>query len=314
MARRLRYVPPGGSLVEVGLRCQEARYYLRPSKRLNSLTIGVLGRAQRRTDMKVVAAGSQSNHVHWGLFPENAEQLSEFLHYSNGNLAREVGRLHDKQDGIWAGRAAVMLVSDEEAAQVARLRYWLSQGCKEGLVMSPLDWPGLHAASQILSEEPIQGIWVNRTAYWEARQKLGDKARIEDFEEVETLELSRLPCWEDLSWQEYRERVREMVVEIEKETQEHHRAEGTQPLGRQAILKMNPHHKPKRAKRSPALLVHAATKKAREAVRAAYREFVTSFLAARDKLRKDRPTHGFPEGCFPSPLPFVPSPPILKPG
>lgn len=314
MGRRLRFIPPGGSLVEIGLRCQEGRYLLRPSKELTRLSFGIFGRAQKRTGMKIVGLNDQSNHSHKLLIPDEAEQLAEFLHYVHGNQAREVARLHDKCDGIWAGRSSVMLVSDEEEAQVARLRYLLSQGCKEGLVASPLHWPGVHTASLILSEEPIQGIWTDRTGYYRASRQLGEKVRIEDFEEVETVELSRLPCWEHLSWEEYRARVRELVLEIEEETKEMHRAEGTRPLGRQAILEMNPHHKPKEVKRRPAPLIHAATKKAREAMRAAYRAFVEHFLAAREKLRRDRPRHGFPEGCFPSPLPFIPPPPILKPG
>ena len=61
-------------------------------------------------------------------------------------------------------------------------------------------------------------------------------------------------------------------------------------------------------------MVHAATKKARDAMRAAYREFVREFLAARGKLRRDPAVHSFPEGCFPSQLPFVPPVPILEPG
>jgi hypothetical protein len=49
-----------------------------------------------------------------------------------------------------AGRSSslsAIVVSDEEAAQVGRLRYILAHGVKENLVERVLDWPGVHCRS-----------------------------------------------------------------------------------------------------------------------------------------------------------------------
>ena len=314
MPRKIRFIPPGGALVEIGLRCLEARFLLRPSKRLNELLVGVLARAQRRTSMKIIAPVAMSNHLHLLVWAENAEQLSDFMEYAAGNAAREIGRLHDQHHRFWEQRYANILVTEEEAAQVGRLRYLLEQGCKEDLVESPRHWPGIHPARAILSSRPLKGVWINRTDHYNARRNKGKKPRLIDFEKEENLSLSPLPCWSHLSPEAYRQRVRDMVNEIEQETKERHARNSTRVAGRAAVLGMNPHHKPGRAKKRPAPLVHGGSKKARRKIREAYKEFVRAFRAAAEKLQESRPTHGFPEGAFPSALPFVRPQPILKPG
>jgi REP-associated tyrosine transposase len=314
MPRKLRYVPPGGFLIEAGLRCQEARLYLRPSRRLNRLIIGVLARAQRQTSIQVIGVVVLSNHIHLNLWAKDTEQLSDFMEYVGGNVAREVNRLLGRRGPFWESRYTDILVAPEEAVQVARLKYFLEQGCKEGLVSSPRQWPGIHLASALLSGRPLEGIWVDRSGFYNAGRGKGKPPRLVDFEEPETLELAPLPCWAHLSKEQYRRRVRELVEEIEKETADRHRAAGTRPAGRRAVLRKSPFHKPESPKRRPAPLVLAATKEARQRIRTAYREFVQKFRAAAEHLKEANPELGFPEGAFPSDLPFVRGRPILQPG
>ena len=48
---------------------------------------------------------------------------------------------------------------------MARLYYLLSNSCKEGLVGSPLQWPGVSAAAALYRGEwTMRGIWYDRTA------------------------------------------------------------------------------------------------------------------------------------------------------
>ncbi len=90
--------------------------------------------------------------------------------FVNGNLAKEAGRLHGWRERFWGRRYTAIVVSHEEAAQVTRLRYILEQGTKEGLVRSPLDWPGTHSTQALLDGRPIRGIWFDRTREYEARR------------------------------------------------------------------------------------------------------------------------------------------------
>jgi len=140
MPRRLRFVPPG-SLVEVTCRTVQGRLLLRPSPILRDLTLGVLARAARLYPVEIHAFAFLSNHYHLLMTVPDAERLARFMNYLNSNLAREAGRLIRWREKFWGRRYQAILVSDEDAAQIERLRYVLSHGAKEGLVASPLDWP-----------------------------------------------------------------------------------------------------------------------------------------------------------------------------
>jgi hypothetical protein len=95
--------------------------------------------------------------------------------------------------------------------------------------------------------------------------------------------LSPLPCWAELSPDAYRERVVAIVREI---TDEGRRTRDGRPvLGRKAILKQHPHDEPIHHGRSPAPLVHAATKAIRMMMRAAYWQFVSAYREAALQLR-----------------------------
>lgn len=79
MARRLRYVPPGGALVEVTCRTIQGRLLLRPSAGLNDVIRGVLARAARLAGLAVHAPVFLSNHYHLLVSVTDAQQLAEFM-------------------------------------------------------------------------------------------------------------------------------------------------------------------------------------------------------------------------------------------
>ena len=58
----MRHLPPGIRVVEVTNRTIQRRLLLKPSKRLREITLGVLGRAQRRYGVEIHAFVFLSNH------------------------------------------------------------------------------------------------------------------------------------------------------------------------------------------------------------------------------------------------------------
>ncbi|MGZ7244461.1 transposase, partial [Streptococcus pyogenes] len=76
----------------------------------------ILARAQRMYPVGICAFSFVSNHYHLLLRVDDAQQLSKFMAYVNGNLAREAGRLHRWKDKFWARRYQGIVVSQEEAA------------------------------------------------------------------------------------------------------------------------------------------------------------------------------------------------------
>lgn len=304
MGRSVRFVPERGALVEVTVRTIQSRLLLRPSLALNERVIGVLGRAQRLYGMRCCAVACASNHYHALLWVEDAEQLARFMQYANGNMAREVGDLVDWSGTFWARRYSAILVSDEEAAQVERLRYILAHGVKENLVERVLDWPGVHAARSILEEQPLKGYWFDRTQEYAARNRGEEYGRL-TYATEETFTLTRLPCWEHLSQEEYRERVAELVEKIEAEARMARLERGIPVLGVGAVLRQNPHTQPNKTKKSPAPRFHLAGKAVRNGLREMYGLFLAAFRDAAELLKTGDRTARFPLGSFPPGLPFV---------
>ena len=304
MSRLLRFVPEGGSLVEVTVRTFQSRFLLRPSSALNEVVGGVLGRAQAQFPVRCHAAVFLSNHFHLLLSVDDAEQLANFMEYVNSNLAREINRLYRRKGAVWGRRYQAILVSEEEKAQVERLLYNVGHGVKEGLVAHALDWPGIHSVREMLTGEPIRGYWFDRTKEYAARNRGEDFGRMK-YATAETFELTPLPCWAHVAPEAYRQRVADLVEEIESEAAAELAKSGRVPLGVDGVLRQSPEARPVRSKKSPAPLYHAATRAVRRAFWEAYAMFVAAFREASERLRTGDRSARFPLGSFPPGLPFV---------
>ena len=306
MSRHLRFVPDGGALVEVTCRTIQGRLLLRPSLQLNSIVLGVLGRAQARHPVEIVSFTFLSSHYHLLLWVRDVRQLALFMGYFNGNLARKVGRLIGWTDRIWSRRYQAILVSDEEAAQVDRLTYTLANGVKENLVARVEEWPGVHSAHALLTGQPVEGIWHDRTLArtLRLRRQTPEPGQVEIRQEVI---LSQLPCWKHLTPEAYRARVAELIHQIEVTAAAERAKKGVEPLGVETILAQDPETRPESLDRSPVPFIHAATRKIRKELREAYGWFVAAYREAAEKLRNGDRNAAFPPGSFPPHLPFVPA-------
>lgn len=298
MGRRLRYLPYPETLVEVTNRTIQGRYLLAPSKRFRAITLGALGRAQRRYGVEIHAFVFLSNHYHLLITVRDVEQMARFVGYFESKLAKEVARRTGWRDKIWARRYAAIPVSQEAAAQVGRLEYLLSQGVKEGFVPHPADWPGAHSVEAMLEGAALEGVWPDRTAQSRARGR-GESPRPGDFALRERVELSPLPCWRDEPAEAVRERVRGLVEGIVAEAQASPRAY------RKLLAAGRPTDRPRRSKRSPAPWFHCASKAVRLELKRAYGEFLAAYRQAAERLKAGELTAPFPDGCFPPPRPCL---------
>ncbi|HBL29143.1 MAG TPA: hypothetical protein DD490_20115 [Acidobacteria bacterium] len=265
---------------------------------------GVLGRAQREYPLEIVAYVVVSSHYHLLLRVDHAKQLSDFMCFFNANLAKEVARRIGWKEKVWGRRYQSIVISDEEEMQVARLRYCLAHGVKEGLVARVEEWPGVHCAVPLLTGAPVVGTWYDRSLEYNAflRRKELEKG---ESQSREVVELSPLPAWQHLSAEAYRARIAVMVREI-NETAAAARAESLiAPLGADGVRAQNPETRPRKLKKSPAPFCHALRKKVRKALWEAYGLFVASFREAAEKLKAGDREAQFPPGSFPPRLPFV---------
>jgi REP element-mobilizing transposase RayT len=140
----------------------QARFLLKPSPQFNALILGIIGRALSLYNVRTYLLVVVSNHVHFLLSARDISELSRFMNHINGNIAREAGRLYSWREKFWSRRFSAIPVLDDESL-LARARYILSHGCKEGLVASPSDWPGINCVQSLTSGKPLSGRWHSRT-------------------------------------------------------------------------------------------------------------------------------------------------------
>jgi hypothetical protein len=285
---------------------------MRPSRAFNEIFTGILGYSQAKYGLELHSYVALSNHYHLHCSPEDPEQLREFMRLFNSKLAKEIGRLHDWRDKAWSRRFRSIPVSDEPEAQIARLKYVLAHGVKEGLVVSPRDWPGPHCVHALTSGSRPHGLWFNRSLEYEANRR-GLEFGVSDFASVEEVVLTPLPCWRQLAPEEYCRRIVALVEEIETEARIERQNTGREPRGVGFVLRQDPHERPTRSKRSPAPAVHAATRAVRQAMKTAYRQFVGAYRRACERLRAGEFAVEFPPHCFPPPRPFSRGAPSFVP-
>ncbi len=306
MSRPYRHVRPGGARFEITTRCLHGRYLLPTGGHFREIAIGIMARAKELYPLELYAFGGLRTHLHMLVGVSDVDRLAGFVGYVKSNLAREAGRIVDWREKYWGRRYRAIEISDEEEALVGRLRYVLSHGPKENLVLRCRDWPGLQCIDALTEGRPLEGFWHDRSLEYEASRR--DKAvEPETFIERYTLELDPLPCWRHLPPEQIQQRITEMVDEIDAVSARRVVLNGVTPLGAEAIRKQHPHDRPPRTKKSPAPAVHAASKAVRKQLKAAYRLFVEAYREAAARLRAGEYDVEFPPGCFPPPRPHVPS-------
>ena len=291
-----------GRVVEVSSRTLLGKCLLRPSREANELILGILGRAQRLFPVELFAFTFMSNHFHWLMRVVSGKRMAGFTGYVKSNVAKELGALYDWKARFWGGRYHSMSVADSEPAQLKRFLYILENGCKEGLVASPLEWPGVNSALALYrGETTLTGTWYDRTAQYHAKLR----GRNEVFPTTETVHLSPLPFLENLTSQQRQAFMVDAVREIEERTAATHEEQNTRPVGPRKILRRHPHDSPEEFHPSPAPPFCAssqaeflALKEVRDSIIAAYRD-------ASERFRRGEMNVEFPEDTFPPAPPFV---------
>jgi hypothetical protein len=245
-----------------------------------------------------------SNHAHLLVSASSAQQLARFMQLVNANIAKAVARLHDWPERVWSRRYRAIPVVDDEAAH-ARIRYQLSHGAKEGLVAAAGSWPGSNCIAALTHGDRLRGTWHDRSAEYRARAA-GKEIRPGDFTTSYDVKLTPLPCVLDKSVDQQQAHYRRVVREIDAAAAAANKDKKRIPLGVQAILDQNPHHRPDAIDRSPAPLVHAHDDEKRNEYLRAYRVFVINFRAGVDsmKAKAKQIIDLFPDWAFPPALPF----------
>lgn len=296
MGRPQIHVPEEGCVFELTIRCIGAMFLLTPSPRLDALMLGVIGRAQFLYGVIMYSYAILSNHITLLVRFETAEQAARFKCHLFTNISKEVKRFY-KVPGIVFHRRCRQIPCIDSGAEVARLKYVLSNGCKEGLVESPLAWPGVHSSRAMISGEPDVGVWVDWTRL--RRLRRAKKNVVVPESEAETLYpvvLTPIPAWEALAESDRREQGLQMIREIEQEARAARK--GRPFLGPEAILRQDPFGSPKEPKKEPAPLCHATSTESKISYRVAYRKRQEAYRYALNELQTRGRFVGLPIGTL----------------
>ena len=306
---RLRFQPVEWTTHFVTQRNLMGYLLMRPTHRTNLITAGCLAYSLERFEglIELHAYVFLSNHYHLILSAKSQRDLSAFMSHFNGCLGKELGVIHDLHGKLWHKRYRSSPVLDEGALE-DRYRYLLAHSVKEDLVKHPGVWPGLHAYKQVCMGEVVEGIWVDRTSLYHARQRVkpGEpKPQESDFTRVLTLTLAGSPpMWAELSDEEYRARCEQLTQEVVVEHQKRREAEGRGVLGVKRVL-TQPIFERRFTKRTPCPLCHTRVLELMRGFKAAYWAFVAQFKEASHELRTAlacgnvAPAVSFPEGGVP---------------
>lgn len=285
----------------------QGRYLLRPSAVTNAIILAVIGRALALYEVKLHVLAVLSNHVHALLSANDAWTLAKFMNFVNGEIGKRVGNEVDWGAKLWGRRYSSAEILDDEA-EVDRLRYVLEQGAKEGLVASPLEWPGIHTARALVGSESLQGVWLDGEAYGKAcRRKSGPMPRIEDYQTIYPIELEPIPSCAAMSASEYRAFCAKLVSEIENAAAQQNALLGRKPVGAKALLAQDPHFKPDEVAESPMPGVHVRSPRLRRAWEELRRAVVQAYRAASASVASGESNVAFPPGTFVRTTVFAPA-------
>jgi REP element-mobilizing transposase RayT len=293
MGRPHRFLDNDSGVVELTSRCVQGRFLMRPSSEVNDRILGVIGRAQRQTGVRLFAFNYQSNHVHELCGVDSVEQMAAYQRFLKGNLARELGRHYNWKEKFWGRRYHSACLADNEVDQQKRLRYILANGCKAGLVDSPLDWPGVSTAWAL-----SRGLWTLTSTWLDRSSQRSGRGESDPVEVEETVHLSPLPFMEHWSKDRRRQWFCDIIRDIEQEARERKRTEGRRSVGVKRVLEQDPHDMPQNFRPSPAPLFHATSDVERRKLRFARELKEAAYRFAAEQLRRGILDVVFPEDCF----------------
>ena len=299
------FTRPRPTTVETMNKCFQGRYLLRAGPTFNARFIGVVAKAQELYGVTLHGFVAMSSHWHAYATYDDPKQMALFHCYLGTHVSKEAGKVHDWSETVFPRPYHHVELSEEFEAQRERLKYLLSQGCKEGLVASPLDWPGPSSTWSLVSGEPLVGEWIDRTALTKARER-GEEVTEDDFVERLEVKLSPVSSMAHLSPEEYRRFILEIVREIEDETAVMHKVAGTSPRGAEWVLAQDPHYRPtKSAEKRPRPWFHAYSPEEKRRMRDAMVVIVALYREAAERLKAGCSDVEFPLHTFPPASPFV---------
>ena len=275
-------------------RCTQREFLLRPSKVLNHAFRFMLAHGAARAGVQLHAACVMSNHFHV-MATDPAGDLSKFMHWLDGNLARFSNAYHGRWENFFApGSYSAPKLLDAESV-LEKLVYVLANPVAAGLVRNGARWPGVRLSPRRIGKPER----VERPRFF-----FREDGPVPPFA---ILEIAKPPAFADVSDEDFLERVDAAVARREAEIQERFSEEGRVFLGEKAVLAQSIHTRPSsrepRMQRNPHVACREKWKRiaaleARKQFVEAYREALQEFCRRLRNCTGDAMKVVFPNGTY----------------
>ena len=214
MPHHLRYQSQTWATHHITSRCLQGFAFLKPTKEINAIISGVLCYSLNsyKQVIELHHYAFLSNHFHLLISAAKTEHMSKFLGHFKGNLARELGRVHDWHGTLWQKRFSNEEILDEGGLEEI-FKYITQNSVKEGLVDHPSQWSGVHGFHQLVEGKNLVGDWLNRTKLYVARKRANARGNVVnewDYTTEYKASLTAPPMWCDDSEEEYRARCQRL--------------------------------------------------------------------------------------------------------
>lgn len=274
-------------------RTHQARFALRPSKELNAILAGVLGRCLwRYPSIKLHFFLGMSNHIHMGISTSDPAAISAFAREFFGQVADRINRHLGREGRLWSRRYTCTPCVDDGAA-LDRLLYTLLNPVRALLVPTVAEWPGLSTFHEAMGGGGRKGRWLDYGAM-RAAMRRGERVKERDHEIEYSIDVHPLPALEGLEPAARAAFLRERIELGEREIAAEAKASGRRFLGARAVAQVNPEARPAAPKRSPEPLCHATTRDGFRDFRDRYRAFCEQYRRAAGVIRSAVYAEPFP--------------------
>ena len=277
MGRPIRNLDPE-KIRLMTIRTERAELLMLPNRRrqkdIRNIIGGVVGKYQKKLNIKIFGYIFTSNHYHI-LYQASEGNSWLFAQNINREIAKRVNRTLNREGHFWQRRYSEQIVLDVEDGLEALL-YIICNPVSHGLIKDLENSPFLSSYDSLVYGKKEVYSFTNYSEYNKAlRNPKKKKVDIRDYQELYSIEISSLPYFEGVSIFEMREILRDLISSRVKKLVEERRTQGKGFLGKKAILDSSPFSHPKEVKKSSRPLCYS---KSFESIKK-YLDWFYAFLA-----------------------------------
>lgn len=203
-------------------RCAQRQFLLQPDEVVTEIFLYCLGEAAHRFNVSLFGWVVMSNHEHL-VVRDNEGNLPEFTAHLHKLIAKALNDHWGRQENLWAAEQPNVVYAVEPADQFDKLIYVLANPVAADLVDRAHDWPGASSLTLHLSGRSLT---VQRPEFFRPDGPMPDDV---------TLTVERLEGFDDLSDEQWTERIRAAVQHEENTARARRLVRNVRVLGRKAV-------------------------------------------------------------------------------